>query len=95
MIVLNVIFGVIKRIFRLIFKCIYAVIKFFHLQLAVLVGAAGGVMYLLGVFDEDQTLLIVFYVALGLSAILAVFLTVRKLFGYSGKNKKKQDSGAK
>ena len=95
MIIFSLIFGVIKRIIKFIFKGIYAVIKFFHLQLAVLVGAVGGVMYLFGVFDENETLLVIFYIALGLSAALAIFLTVRKLFGFGGKSKKKQNSDKK
>ena len=84
------ILGTIKKVIKTVFKAVYSVISFFNLQYALLVLLIGLVLFITGVFEENNSLYIIFWVVLGLSLLLALVLNYRKVFP---KKKKKQKRG--
>lgn len=84
---------IITKIIKLVFETVWSVIKLLyqmHLTLALLVGITGLICYWLDVF-ENQTYLILFHVALGLS----VFLALYKIFRIKPKKKEKKPENEK
>lgn len=85
----RLVFGIIKRIIVTALKAVYVVIKLFSLQLTVLCGLVGVVLYFTGVFQKVPLALYIFYAALGLSVLIAITFTFRRVFGLSKKGKSK------
>ena len=82
------IFGFIKRIIKVFFTVIYKIFTFLNLQLTLLVGLIGLVLYLTGAFNTNQVVLIIFYLFLVLSIIYAITGTIKKLLGIQPRVKK-------
>lgn len=80
----------IKNIIVGIFKAIYKVFSIFNLQFALLVALVGVVLYFCGVFNNGGLSLLVFCIVFIGSLLLAVFLTIKKIFG-GGKPKSKKN----
>lgn len=76
----NLILGIIWHAIKLVFTVVYKVLKLLHLRLTFLILVAGVVLYFTGTLDNFWYRMI-FYAALGLSVLLAIFLCLRRLFG--------------
>ncbi len=72
----NLLFGIIKTVLKLVYK----IVKLLHLQIPMLVGLVGAILYFTGALNQNQTVLYAYYVALGLSVLLSIVLTFRKIF---------------
>lgn len=88
------IFGFIKKIISIFFKGIYTIISVLNLQFLLFVGVVGGILYLMGVVKENQTVKILLIVFAGLAVIYAVVVTFMKLFGLN-KPRKRRDNKPK
>lgn len=84
----RIVLGVILKVIFTVLKVIYKILSWLHLQLALLVGIAGIVLWLTGVLKTPIYELI-FFMVFGLSIALGAVLTVRKLFGRKDKHKSK------
>ena len=82
------IFGIIKRIIKVFFTVIYKIFAFFNLQLTLLISLIGLVLYLTGVFNSNQAVLLIFYLLLVFSIIYAIVGTVKRLLGIQPRVKK-------
>ena len=80
----NLIWGATKAIFfvlfTVVFKAIYKVLSLFCLQGVFLLGLLGLLFHLLGVFANNPILLLVYYVVLGVTAIISLSIFIRKIF---------------
>lgn len=85
----GLIFGLIKKIIVSIFKAVYAILSIFNLHLTLFIGLIGLVLFLTGVFDEYPSVKTGFDIAIIVSIIIAIVVTVRKLLGLSDKKRKK------
>lgn len=87
----RLIFGPLKNAVKNILNAIYKVLKFFNLQLALLVALIGVVLYFSGVFENSVALEMIFYIVLIFSIIYAVIISVGKVLGIEwGKGKKEK-----
>ena len=84
----RLVFGVIGRVFSIIAKVIYRIIKLFNLQFTFLVLVAGLFLLIFGAFN-NKTLLVCFYVVLTLSVLGALYFSFTKTF-YKKKKPKKE-----
>ncbi len=84
----RLVFGIIKKILVGIFKAIYAVLSFFHLQLTLLVAVVGAILFLTGVLSSNYTVKVLFFLALILSVVYAIVRIICSLLGI-GKKKKR------
>ena len=75
-ILLGIIFGAVK----LVVKLIYKFLKILHLRLTFLLGIAGVVLYFTSLWNYKYVR-ILYFVALGLSVVLAVVLIAKKSGG--------------
>ena len=82
------IFGIVRKIIKVFFTVIYKIFAFFNLQFTLLLALMGLVLYLTGIFNSNQAVLIVFYLLLVLSIIYAIVGTVKKLLGIQPRVKK-------
>ncbi len=81
------IFGLIKKLFVYIFKFLYIIIKFLNLQLAVLVGLIGLLLYITGKL-EGGALATIFYILLVLSLFYAIIKTIQSILFPKSKKEK-------
>ena len=88
------IFGGLKKAVKIIFEAVYKVLSFFNLQFALLVGFAGLILYVTGLFHNNPQLKVWFLVVLIGSVILGLFLFVRKLFNANKKLDEKAERGS-
>ncbi len=86
----RLVFGIIRKIITGVLKAVYGVISLFNLQATALVALIGIVLYATGILSANNTVLIVFCLALVFSVMFAVVTTVRKLLGISGDRKKRK-----
>ena len=87
------IFGLIEKIITLVVKTVLKILGLFHLTPMFLVGIVGVVVYFTGAFN-NHAVLIIFDVALGLTAGWAVIGTIMGITGHGKKKKaKKQKRG--
>lgn len=84
----RLIFGIIKKILRVVLGTVYHILALFNLQLTALILLIGIVLYLTGALDSNSAFKIVYELILIASVVLAIVTTVRKLLGL---NKKKND----
>ncbi|MBQ7339565.1 MAG: hypothetical protein IJW43_01785 [Clostridia bacterium] len=91
----RLIFGPLKNAVKNILNAIYKVLKFFNLQLALLVGLIGVVLYFSGVFENSVALELVFYIVLIFSIIYAVIISVGKVLGLEWSKGKKENKRSK
>lgn len=75
----RLIIGIISKIIKTIFKIVYKILSVFNLQATLFVLIVGAILFLTGVLTDS--ILVIFYVALVLSIVYALFATVRKLLG--------------
>ena len=80
--------GALKKFLVGIFKVVYEIIAFFNLQYALLVLLIGLILFFTGVFKNSVTALVIFLIIFGLSVLLAVQLSLGKIFKGSKKPKK-------
>jgi len=80
----------IKKLVLGLLEGIYKVISFLNLQLALLVAVVGVVLMITGTFENNPSVLIEFYIALGVSVLLGVIGGIHKLFGIKCKEKTKK-----
>ena len=80
----------IKKMILGLLNAVYKVINFLNLQLALLVSVIGVVLMITGTFENNPSVLIGFYIALGVSVLLGVVGGICKLFGLKKKDKTKQ-----
>ena len=80
----------IKKMILGLLNAVYKVVNFLNLQLALLVSVIGVVLMITGTFENNPSVLIGFYIALGVSVLLGVVGGVCKLFGIRKKDKTKQ-----
>ena len=85
------IFGFIKKIVSTFFKGIYTIISVLNLQFLLFVGVVGGILYLMGVVKENQTVKILLIGFAGLAVIYAVVATFMKLFGLNKPRKRREN----
>ena len=83
----NLIFGIVKKIILVIFTVIYKILALFNLQLTLLLSLVGLILFLTGAFDV-KAVLVVFYVLIIFSIVLAVITTIKKVLGIGNKPKK-------
>ncbi len=84
----RLIFGVIKSVFVTTFTIIYKILALFNLQLTILIGLLGVVLYFTGVFEQNPAILILFYVLIIISIAYAILATLKKLLGIDKKVKR-------
>ena len=82
------IFGIIRRTIKIVFTVVYKILAFFNLQFTLLLSLIGLVLYLTGVFNSNQAVLVIFYLLLVLSIIYAIVGTVKILLGIQPRVKK-------
>ncbi len=85
----RLIFGIIKGVVTLVFKVVYGIIRLFCLQLPVLVGIVGLVLFVAGAFKENSQVLTIFYAAMGGSIFISLIMLLRKIFKKSKVDRKK------
>ena len=92
----RLIWGIIKRLFGAVFGVLYKIISIFNLQLTMLLLLVGVVLYATGVFENNQTFLLIYQLVLISSVVYALITTVRKLLGLNKdkKEKVKRSKGA-
>ncbi len=73
------IFATLRKIIVTAFKAAYAIISFLYLQYALLVLLVGLILLITGVFSENQSIYVIFWVVLGLSVVLCVYLNLKRL----------------
>ena len=89
----RLIFGGLKKAIKIIFEAVYKVLSFCNLQFALLVGFAGLILYVTGLFHKHPQIKSWFFVALIMSVFLGFFLFIRKHFKKSKKLKEKPERG--
>ena len=85
----RLIWGIIKRLFGAVFGVLYKIISVFNLQLTLLLLLVGLVLYATGVFENNQTFLLIYQLVLISSVVYALITTVRKLLGLNKDKKEK------
>ncbi len=70
------------------FQWIYNLLSYVYLQYAMLILCVGAILWLTGVFQTSPAVKTIFFVALGISIVLAVFFTIKKLFNLGKKEEK-------
>ena len=83
----RLIFGIIKKIVVVFFTVIYKILALFNLQFTLLLLLVGLILLLTGAFEND-VVLIVFYVLIVFSIVLAIITTIKKILGIGKKTKK-------
>lgn len=73
------IIGILKRIIKAVFRVVYAVINLLGLQALLFTLLVGLVLYVTGIIPENKTVVIIFAVAIVLSIVFAVYLTVHRI----------------
>lgn len=73
------VFGIIKSIITGCFRIIEKICSLFNLQYTLLVLAVGAVLFITGAMSKNGAVATMFIVALILSVVLALFLTVKKI----------------
>ena len=91
----RLIFGPLKNAVKNILNAIYKVLKFFNLQIALLVALIGVVLYFSGVFENSVALEMIFYIVLIFSIIYAVIISVAKVLGIEWSKGKKEKKRSK
>ena len=86
----HLLFGGIKKIIKAVFSFIYKILKFFNLQLALLVVLVGVILFFAGVFEGNALIEMVFYVVLIASIFYGVVATVKKILFSDKKEEKKR-----
>ncbi len=84
------VFSAIKKIIKIIFRALYAVISLLNLQFTLFVAVVGLLLYLTGVLTNDSAVKIIFIAVLVLSVIYAVSATFCKIFGIGKRGKKRK-----
>ena len=84
------VFGIIKKIITGLFKFIYLFIKLLNLQLALLVGIVGLILYITGVLTPQSALSTIFYILLIFSLFYAIIKTVQFILFPSSRKKAKE-----
>ena len=82
----RLILGGIKKVIKTIFSFIYKILKFFNLQLTLLVILVGVVLFFAGVFEGNAILEMLFFIILIASIFYGVVATINKIL-----SPKKQD----
>ncbi len=85
------IIGLVTRIITGILKFIYRLIALLNLQLTLLIGLIGLIIFLCGGFDDNGIAVTVLCVAVAISIVYAVIATVKKLLGFDKKKSKKRE----
>ncbi len=86
----HLLFGGIKKIIKAVFSFIYKVLRFFNLQLALLVVLVGVILFFAGVFEGNVVVEMVFYIILIAAIFYGVVATVKKvLFSYKTEDNKR------
>ena len=86
----RLIFGIVKKILSAIFKVIYKIISAFNLQLPVLIGLVGLVLFFTGVLDSTPVLWTVVALALVISIAFSIMSFIKKILGLNKVSKKKK-----
>ena len=76
-----------KKLIKTVFLTIYKVLALVNLQPAIFVAVLGLIVLLTGSFITYPILKTVFFIALGLSVLYAVIITICKIFGLDTKKK--------
>ena len=76
----NIILGIIFAAIKLVVKIIYKFLKLLHLRLTFLLAVAGIILFFTSWWNYNYVR-IIYYVALGLSFVLAIVLTMKKSGG--------------
>ncbi len=84
------VFGIIKKIIKGLFKFIYLFIKLLNLQLALLVGLVGLILYFTGVLTPQSAVSTIFYILLIFSLFYAIIKTVQFILFPSYRKKAKE-----
>lgn len=71
--------GIFKKVIKAIFRAIYAVINVLGLQALLFTLLVGMVLYVSDVIPENKTVLIILAVAIVLSIVFAVWLTIHRI----------------
>ncbi len=83
----RLIFGIIKKIIVVFFTVIYKILALFNLQFTLLLLLVGLILFLTGAFEND-VVLVIFYVLIVFSIVLAIIATIKKILGIGKKTKK-------
>lgn len=83
----RLIFGIIKKIIVMFFTVIYKILALFNLQFTLLLLLVGLILFLTGAF-QNSAVLIVFYVLIVFSIVLAIISTIKRILGIDKKTKK-------
>ena len=86
----HLLFGGIKKIIKAVFSFIYKILKFFNLQLALLVVLVGVILFFAGVFEGNVVIEMVFYIILIASIFYGVVATVKKILFPNKKEENKR-----
>ncbi len=91
--------AIFKAIFAVIIgviKLVYGVLKALHLQWAFLVALIGGLLYITGVMQENNSLQIIMFIAFGLTLALSfILIIVADSKTKKAKKKKKEEKSKK
>lgn len=72
-------------------KLVYGILRAFNLQWAFLIALIGGILYLTGSMQANQSLEIIIFVLFGLSVVSAFILAGKKITKKDKKDKKNKD----
>jgi len=86
----RLVFGLISKVIKTVFKAIYKFLGFFNLHITMLVGILGAILYFTGVLTSSPAILLTFYILLIISVVIAIITSIRKLLGLGKKVEKKK-----
>ena len=86
----RLVFGLISKVIKTVFKAIYKFLGFFNLHMTLLVGILGAILYFTGVLTSSPAILMTFYILLIVSVVIAIITSIRKLLGLNKKVEKKK-----
>lgn len=81
----RVIFGIISRTLKIVLTFIYKIFAIFNLVYTCFFAVLGLVLYVLGVFEKNTDILMIFYLFLGLSVVYAIVKTILNVVNFNKK----------
>ena len=88
----RLILGAIRKFFKTVSTFIYKILKAFRLHLTLLVVLTGIILFFCGVFEDNATAELIYFIVLIASIFYAVIGTVRAVLFPKPKEEKKRDT---
>lgn len=86
----RLIIGAIIGLIKGVLKFIYQLLSLFNLQITLLIGVVGLILFFSGVFENNSGAELIFFILLIFSILYAVYVSVKKVFKFDEKKKEKR-----